>query len=283
MLVDQSFATLHRSRLLKLVATLGLAASLASFGIGACADSLPVEPTARSAPEPALARFPTEEEYAEMPAEFRQKPGILSYRVDAWFSGGRAHGSAHMRYLANYGEIVVPVTLLYNNAEVTRTTGYAELASFLPMERDLYATASMGVTGSCGHTVNATGIFSIHNQFPLKTGWFSWGHEKASGSDSESQPACACSAGVKQVDYDPYDPASGTGECGTGGTSPGSGTQYRPGDYTGGETVSWTTGVGNGGESVCGAAAMVDYVCIDTWNETTQSWEQWGCGYVTTC
>lgn len=77
--------------------------------------------------------------------------------------------------------------------------------------------------------------------------------------------------------------ASGDGgvayDCG----SSGSGTQYEPGDYTGGETVDWGTGTGNGGTSVCGEAAFVEYVCIDVYNEETGAWEEWGCGYVTTC
>jgi hypothetical protein len=96
--------------------------------------------------------------------------------------------------------------------------------------------------------------------------------------------------------YDPYaaaDYSGGGGTCsgmedstdsgGTGGTSTGSGTPYQPGDYTGGETVDWGTGEGNGGTSVCGDKAMVEYVCIEIYNEETGFWEEWGCGYVTTC
>ncbi|HEU4453733.1 MAG TPA: hypothetical protein VFR81_11770 [Longimicrobium sp.] len=90
---------------------------------------------------------------------------------------------------------------------------------------------------------------------------------------------------IEEVHYDPYDPAmsmsadDGGGDCGSGG----GGTQYQPGDYTGGETVDWGTGEGNGGTSACGDQAMVEYVCIDVYNEETGSWEEWGCGYVTTC
>jgi|GEM_PF-2493173 len=91
---------------------------------------------------------------------------------------------------------------------------------------------------------------------------------------------------IENVAYDPYDPmasAYGDGgvsyDCGTTG----SGTQYEPGDYTGGETVDWGTGTGNGGTSVCGATALVEYVCIDIYNPETGVWEEWGCGYVTTC
>jgi hypothetical protein len=89
---------------------------------------------------------------------------------------------------------------------------------------------------------------------------------------------------VVGYDYDPYDPGVSLdgGDCESGGST-GTGTQYEPGDYTGGETVDWGTGIGNGGTSACGEEAMVEYVCIDTYNEETGEWEKWGCGFVTTC
>jgi hypothetical protein len=60
------------------------------------------------------------------------------------------------------------------------------------------------------------------------------------------------------------------------------GTQYQPGDYTGGETVDWGTGTGNGGTSSCGDKAVVEYICIDIWVDG-EGWVEWGCGFVTTC
>jgi hypothetical protein len=92
---------------------------------------------------------------------------------------------------------------------------------------------------------------------------------------------------ITDLQYDPYsdpstDPSSG-GSCDTGNATSGSGIQYEPGDYTNGETVDWTTGVGDGGSSVCGDAAIVEFVCIDVWDDATSSWNEWGCGYATTC
>jgi hypothetical protein len=85
--------------------------------------------------------------------------------------------------------------------------------------------------------------------------------------------------------YDPYNDDSGS--CGSGASgdppTPGSGIQYNPGQNTGGETVDFGTGRGNGGTSVCGETAIVDFVCFDEYNEDTGEWEEWGCGYVTTC
>jgi len=96
---------------------------------------------------------------------------------------------------------------------------------------------------------------------------------------------------LTQLTFSPYDDGSSSGsgydDC-TGGDADGpaddgSGTQYQPGDYTGGETVDFGTGMGNGGTSVCGATAVVEYVCIDVWNNEMGRWEEWACGYVTSC
>jgi len=95
---------------------------------------------------------------------------------------------------------------------------------------------------------------------------------------------------VVNPEYDPYDPSSSADWDGRGCSDPDEesgggvgtgGTQYEPGDSTGGETVDWGTGQGNGGTSVCGTTAIVEYVCIDVWDGT--AWTEWACGYVTAC
>lgn len=96
---------------------------------------------------------------------------------------------------------------------------------------------------------------------------------------------------VEDASYDPYYTGGesqtthgcSTGGGGSGGGSASSGTQYYPGDFTGGETVDWQTGIGNGGRSVCGTAAEVQPICIEIYNETTRQWEEWACGYATVC
>jgi len=97
---------------------------------------------------------------------------------------------------------------------------------------------------------------------------------------------------LTQLTYSPYDDgggyysdcAGGGGSTGDGsGGDTGSGIQYQPGDYTGGETVDFGTGKGNGGSSVCGATAVVEYACIDEWDPEKGEWSQWACGYVTSC
>jgi hypothetical protein len=99
----------------------------------------------------------------------------------------------------------------------------------------------------------------------------------------------ACADGptgfITQASYEPYE-TGGEDDCADGsppdgGENQGSGIEYGPGDHTGGETVDWNTGVGNGGSSECGPTAVVEYVCIDTWNG--EGWTEWSCGYATTC
>lgn len=278
-----------RSRFWSSIARGGSAMLLALLASSACQDTrLPTAPTPLTAPALSASRYPTEEEYAEMPAEFRQAPGIIHFWVDAGFVSNRAYGAAGMEYLANYAEVFVETTLLRDNQEITRTTGTEEHSFYLPATREISTSASVGVNGSCGHMVNVRGHGKIRNQFPLsKTGWFEWGHSGRSGHTSKSQPECTCTDATSLQDaaYDPYsDGDDGSMPCddlSIGGT--GSGILFQPGDNTGGETVDWNTGEGNGGTSACGAAAVVEYVCLDTWNEETQQYEEWGCGYVTTC
>jgi hypothetical protein len=62
---------------------------------------------------------------------------------------------------------------------------------------------------------------------------------------------------------------------GTGGG--GSGQIYSEGDYTGGETVDWNTGAGDGGVSACGESARVEKISIEI------SPDKWVTGYATTC
>ncbi|MBA3579030.1 MAG: hypothetical protein H0W42_03495 [Gemmatimonadaceae bacterium] len=287
--INTSVAAMGRSRVWKLLVALGGAAVIASVGISGCHDQpLPMEALALTPPEPSLSRYPTEEEYAEMPAEFRTGPSILAAWVDAGFVGNRAYGRGWMQYFANYAKITLPVTLIYDNRQVTSTTGYSELSSVLPAVREMEAYASLGVSGSCGNTVNASGIFFVRHQIPISRGWFQWGEETATDGGTKSQPACSCGGATSLQDaaYDPYagdGPESPCADGGSSGGTSGSGTQFSPGSYTGGETVDWNTGIGNGGGSACGADAVVEYVCIDVWNSETERWDEWGCGYVTMC
>ena len=275
--------------MLKMIGMVGLAATIASVGIAGCHDGLPVEPVPVSPPDPVLSMEPTPDQLAAMPPEFQQTAQIIEHWLDVGFIGDEAYGYAYLKYLGNYASITLPLTLLRNGAEVSNTTGFSEQTSFLPAIRTLNAVASLGTFADCGHMVNGSAIYKVHNQFFLNKSWLVWGTVGNSDHSSKSQPACNCTKTVnfESPDYDPYSPDQGSSTCDTGGDGSsgggGSGTQYAPGDHTGGELVSWSSGVGIGGTSACGTDAVVEYICIDIWNGETQRWEQWSCGYATTC
>lgn len=140
------------------------------------------------------------------------------------------------------------------------------------------------VTGTCKFVWNESGTY-INVRRAIE-----WDRGSATitrwGRDSDSNGGGSCDgmdANTRRVYYDPYseEPQSCTGGDGSGSGGGGSGTQYYPGDSTGGETVDWGTGRGNGGVSKCGASAVVEYICIDYWDG--QRWVEWSCGYATTC
>lgn len=104
-------------------------------------------------------------------------------------------------------------------------------------------------------------------------------------ADPNQAAPLSCDANGTPVD-EGGDPANCPGDdSGTpnpdDGTGTGSGIQYYAGDYTNGETVNWATGIGDGGTSVCGQDAQVEYVCIDIWDGA--NWDPYSCGYATTC
>jgi len=144
----------------------------------------------------------------------------------------------------------------------------------------------------CGHAVNLTAGFEAKSVFALLMNpnsryYFQFlPPARDQIQDFHYQDPCEpCEPGGRppRVTSDQYDPYAHQQGCdgGGGGGSGGSGIQYQPGDYTGGENVSWTSGIGIGGDSSCGAEARVEYICIDYWNGS--EWVNWGCGFVTTC
>ncbi len=132
------------------------------------------------------------------------------------------------------------------------------------LARDSYKVIAHGGTvvecGSGGGAIGGTELMPVTME-PYSTEF-----DPYASSDSYAGDGGAC---------------GGDSEAGTDGGT-GSGTQYKPGDSTGGETVDWGSGEGNGGTSACGDRAIVEYACIDIWVEGV-GWQEWGCGYVTTC
>ena len=167
----------------------------AVIALSACADGKdPVSSTA-AAPNagPSLGVAPTPDEIGEMPPEFMTSPAILDAWTDAGFveSESRAYAMGFMKYLATNATQEVTLDLRFENDPVGTRSASGESADLLPYLRTLWTTATMGVSGSCGHLVDGSTVHKAWHQF-LGAGWkfFSWGTDGRSSSDSKAQSSC---------------------------------------------------------------------------------------------
>lgn len=195
--------------------------------------------------------------------------------IDLWWDGGHGIASFHLD----------PPLLFVGYRPGNFTTGV------LTFRRAVYETLqSSEATDPAGNVWRFQGRFNaLCRGGEFEIGPIVFGGQIVRSQDPIDKPVLvrsACNDGPTPfaafAEYDPYDSGGSGGNCsddGAGGE--GSGTQYSPGDHTGGETVDWNTGVGDGGSSACGQLAVVEYICIDTWNGS--EWKQWSCGYATTC
>ena len=201
--------------------------------------------------------------------------------IDLWWDGGAGTATFHLD----------PPLLFVGYRPGTVKTGA------LRLRRAIYESVQASeATDPAGNVWRFKGRFNALCAYgELDLGPVIWQAQVLRSQDPIDRPVLVrradsgCDGGgntalIENVDYDPYDPmVEGWGTDAGGCTQEGSGTQYQPGDYTGGETVDWGTGQGNGGTSACGDQAVVEWVCIDVYNLETGTWEEWGCGYVTTC
>ncbi len=277
-----------------------LSATLCAAGVLACADS--VAPDAAAAVDSTGASAALlNDTSAQLSTSSGSLAVILDYWVDVGFQDDFAYGQGHMIFRGTSGEVTTFLTLRTPTATVATTEATRGVYGLPFFTHSATSSAVLAVSKPCGYLAQARAEFRASDGIPPtpKTPGFTWGHVAESGDNWAHQPDCAppCVAGgtgtssgelaaVYDVAYDPY--ATTEASCGgtggtTGGTGGTGGTQYGPGDPTGGETVDWGTGIGNGGTSVCGQLAVVEYVCIDIYNESTGKWEQYSCGYATTC
>ncbi len=199
--------------------------------------------------------------------------------LDLWWDGGHGMMSFHMD---------PPILFVgYRAGSLTNSRG-------LVFRRAVYETVQVSyATDPAGNEWRFTGRFNaLCRAGQLDIGPLVFGGQLVVSQDPVDRPIMirsACNGGGGPVygwaEYDPYDPANqddgcdGEEEGGWGG----SGTQYGEGDHTGGETVDWNTGIGNGGVSACGENATVELSCIEIWNDKSQKWDIYSCGYATTC
>lgn len=217
------------------------------------------------------------------PPEFSTIPIIFDTWLDVGFltSNPRAYAGGSMNFWGSHGKVDVTLTVREGSSVVETRTTNAEDFRYYPWRRTLFNhgnTLSLGAT--CGHTASGYASFSAWHEYLGDT----WGRTTVPVTKSKRQGECTSCTGSLVVEYDPYAEGPEEGDCGGddgSGSGEGSGTQFSPGDSTGGETVDWSTGKGNGGSSQCGQDAVVEYVCIDFMTE--EGWKEWSCGYVTTC
>jgi hypothetical protein len=231
----------------------------------------------RAAPFPAL---------DEIPAEYRTAPLIYSATAEAGFlnENSNAYASAWMRFYGNEARQTVRLTVRKAGADLATSSATSSDSRLLPYPNELTSTAAVSIVDRCGLTAEA----NSEHYAAVKFKDLNVGDVTQSHYGQASQPACksACTTvsptTFTNVSYDPNEEEQDDGDC-TSGSGSGSGIQFHEGDYTGGETVSWETGVGDGGTSACGLAAKVEYICIDEWDADTGTWKRYSCGYATTC
>jgi len=199
--------------------------------------------------------------------------------IDLWWDGGHGIMSFHMD---------PPILFVgYRAGIFTNSRGLA-------FRRAVYETVQVSyATDPAGNEWRFAGRFNaLCRAGQLDIGPLVIGGQLVVSQDPVDRPIMirsACNGGggpaYGWAEYDPYDPANQDDGCGGegGGGWGGSGTQFEEGDHTGGETVDWNTGKGNGGVSACGQNATVELSCIEMWNDKKQKWDIYSCGYVTTC
>ncbi|MDB4948857.1 MAG: hypothetical protein JWM27_1506 [Gemmatimonadetes bacterium] len=217
-------------------------------------------------------------------------------RPVVYWEDAYANASSAMDYYGNHGDQNLSLLVIKDGTALPVVAMSSNDEHFLPDEYHM-VTSGLGlrVSGTCGWsaTLTAAGKAEIFLFADVK-GLTVLSSATRGGTDSRAQPACApkpCTSVASNDlgspfggDYDPYEFASHSPSACDGGAESGnaSGTAYKPGDMTGGETVDWRTGIGNGGASACGAAAQVEFMCVEYYVQG-EGWKDLGCGYVTTC
>lgn len=134
----------------------------------------------------------------ELPPEFNEAAILLRYYTVAGFTDDahQAYGTSVMHYFANHARQTVDLKLRYNGSEVTSTSGSTEDSFFLPWHRSMVTTATLGISGTCGHAVHAAGTHSVWDEFVTSgQGLLSWGHQGASSHGDDAQSPCLQNAG----------------------------------------------------------------------------------------
>jgi hypothetical protein len=265
-----------------------LASTVAVVLLG-CADASRITSSNRTAPVPQHVRkamapdgyeAPVFDSMDEVPGWWRANVWAESSRAD--WSGSTAGGYAFMRYTGNRISQTMHLTVIHKYSTVATAPPVTRTAwHFLPYDGLLGVPVSFAVSESCGQVVDLSTQHTAKIVLFIQLSFLELDEATGLSQGSARQPECPQTercTDVTMVTYSPDDP-----ECeGASGGGAGTGVFYQPGQSTGGSAVDFASGEGLQAGSVCGTAAVVEYVCIDILDAEGR-WIEWACGYVTTC
>jgi hypothetical protein len=266
-----------------------LGVCLACVPAGCSENSTIVSPPAVPAPAAGPTRMlasdgyeaPTYQTMAEVPEDI-PLARLISYSSRVGWSGATASGFASMEGTANRIDQTLNLSIIHDYQTVGSVQVTAHEGAFWGGRLVMGTPIEYTVARTCGQVANLNTFHSARVVVFVEAGLVTLSQAGADSHDGKPQAACASNpcGSVTQVSYDPYSSETGCEAEDDGGST---GTQYQLGDHTGGETVGFGTGMGDGGSSSCGQEAVVEYVCIDVYDEETGTWDEWACGYATTC
>jgi hypothetical protein len=270
-----------------------------TFAVNACTDITALQPP-RSIPDPSAADVSADPDNGGYPIVIRSHSATAELPDVSFGAGGYGHIRAQMEYDGYHSSMLARSLLRDDKGSVTqRDFPVIEMNTNTWFNNTFSYDWPIFVSKACGFTLEGDVQYSAWIRNLIGNG-MNIDETHAVDLVHTFQGACQpCSNGsvtnINDPAYDPYGgPSDGgggnagstagcDGDSGSGGGGGGSGTQYSPGDSTGGETVDWTTGVGNGGQSACGSTAVVDIVCIDYYDYDSNVWVHYSCGYATGC
>lgn len=179
-----------------------LALLMAALAIAACDDAAGPSPPAAQDLDifvPALAsREPPDDfgdrsslsedpgEDADVPDEFDAAPAILRSRLIVDFTSTRAYAQAMMEFWGNRGRQDVALDLHYGGKVIATKTASGRRSEILPGIYRIYTTASVAVSGDCGHMADGASNHDAWHEY----GAWEWGSETQENFDDEAQPDC---------------------------------------------------------------------------------------------
>jgi hypothetical protein len=220
----------------------------------------------------------------EVPPGWRARVWGESSRAD--WTGSTAGVYAFMYYTGNRISQTMNLSVVHGYSTVATAPPVTRTAwHILPYDGVLGVPMSFSVAETCGQVANLVTQHTAKVVLFIQLSFLELDDASAFSQGAARQPACReveeC-GDVTQVTYS-YESLECEDGGGGGGDGVGTGIFYQPGESTGGNTVDFATGEGlSGGGSVCGTAAVVQYICIDILDEQG-NWKEWGCGYVTGC